>query len=65
MYLRSQFTQNFHQTSLNHLTPMSDEDRISPYNNSTISCRKVMRNNEEYQLADYLSILYNFTEVTS
>ena len=29
--------------SINHLTPMSDQDRISPYNISTISSRQVMR----------------------
>ena len=28
---------------LNLLTPMNDQDRISPYNIKTISCRKVMR----------------------
>ena len=30
-------------TLLNPLTPMSDQDRISPYNIYTISCRQVMR----------------------
>ena len=25
------------------LTPMSDQDRISPYNINTISCRQLMR----------------------
>ena len=29
--------------SLNPLTPMSDQDRISPYNCNTISTRQVMR----------------------
>ena len=29
--------------SFNPLTPMSDQDRISPYNISTISSRQVMR----------------------
>ena len=28
---------------LNPLTPMSDQDRISPYNINTISSRQVMR----------------------
>ena len=28
---------------LNHLTPMCDQDRISPYNINTISTRQVMR----------------------
>ena len=30
-------------TIFNPLTPMSDQDRISPYNINTISSRKVMR----------------------
>ena len=30
-------------TGVNPLTPMSDEDRISPYNINTISSRHVMR----------------------
>ena len=29
--------------SFNPLTPMSDQDRISPYNINTISTRQVMR----------------------
>ena len=29
--------------SINPLTPMSDQDRISPYNINTISRRQVMR----------------------
>ena len=29
----------------NPLTPMSDQDRTSPYNINTISCRQVMRIN--------------------
>ena len=29
--------------SFNHLTLLSDQDRISPYNINTISSRKVMR----------------------
>ena len=29
--------------SLNPLTPMGDQDRISPYNTNTISTRYVMR----------------------
>ena len=32
-----------HSGSLNPLTPMSDQDRISPYNIDTISSRQVMR----------------------
>ena len=30
-------------TLLNTLTPMSDQDRISPYYIYTVSCREVMR----------------------
>ena len=37
---------------LNPLTPMSDQDRISPYNINTISSRQVMRKKEKYQLGD-------------
>ena len=33
---------NMH-TDVNPLTPMSDQDRISPYNINIISCRQVMR----------------------
>ena len=31
------------------LTPMSDQDRISPYNINTISSRQVMRIKKKYQ----------------
>ena len=31
------------QQGFDPLTPMSDQDRISPHNFHTISCRKVMR----------------------
>ena len=32
-------------TGVNPLTPTSDQDRTSPYNINTVSCRKVMRIN--------------------
>ena len=35
--------QNKYLLALNPLTPMRDQDRISPYNNHTISSRQVMR----------------------
>ena len=31
------------ERTVNPLTPMSDQDRISPYYINTISCRQVMR----------------------
>ena len=34
---------SFSQNDFNPLTPMSDQDRISPYNINTISTRQVMR----------------------
>ena len=40
--LPSQTDQTF-QSDLNPLSPMSDQDRISPYNINTISRRQVMR----------------------
>ena len=37
----------------NPLTPMSDQNRISPFNINTISTRQVMKNNlEKYQFGD-------------
>ena len=42
--------------SLNPLTPMSDQDRISPYNISSISCRQEMRINTNINQGDYLLI---------
>ena len=36
-------TQSQAQSIFKPLTPMSDHDRISPYNINTISSRKVMR----------------------
>ena len=38
--------------AFNPLTPVSDQDRISPYYIYTISCRQVMRI-KKYQLWDY------------
>ena len=35
------------ETYLNILTPMSDQDRISPYNINTVSSRQVMRINKK------------------
>ena len=43
--------------ALNPLTPMSDQDRISPYYIYTIPCRQVMRI-KKYQLWDYKLIRY-------
>ena len=35
------------------LTPMCDQDRISPYNINKISSRQVMRLKKKYQSGDY------------
>ena len=42
------------------LTPMSDQDRISPYNINTISSRQVMR--KKNQLEDYKLIQYQILQ---
>ena len=39
--------------AFNPLTPMSDQDRISPYNINTISIRQVMRM-KKYKFEDFL-----------
>ena len=52
---------NSHQ--LKTLTPMNDQDRISPYNNNTTSSRPVINENEEkYQLEDYKWIQYQILQ---
>ena len=45
-----ELTNQFTQTELNLLTPMSDQDRISPDNIVTISTRSVMRIKENINL---------------
>ena len=45
-----ELTDQFTQTELNLLTPMSDQDRISPDNIVTISTRSVMRIKENINL---------------
>ena len=45
----------------NPLTPMSDQERISPYNIHTISSRQVMRI-KKYQLGDYSLIQYQILQ---
>ena len=42
------------------LTPMSDQERISPYNINTISSRQVMR--KKNQLEDYKLIQYQILQ---
>ena len=49
-------------TTLNPLTPMSDQDRISPYNINTISSRKVMRIKKKYKLREYKMIQYQILQ---
>ena len=34
------------------LTPMSDQDRVSPYNINTLSTRQVLRKKEKNQFGD-------------
>ena len=36
--------------TVNPLTPMSDQDRISPYNINTVSTKQVMRINKNINL---------------
>ena len=36
--------------TVNPLTPMSDQDRISPYNINTVSTKRVMRINKNINL---------------
>ena len=43
LYFMSNKLCNFNEKLFNLLTPMSDQDRISPYNINTISCWQVMR----------------------
>ena len=50
------------QVLLNPLTPMSDQDRISPYNIHTISSRQVMRIKKIYELQDYKLIQYQILQ---
>ena len=45
-------------TNLKPLTPMSDQDRISPYNINTISSRQVMRIKKKISIMDYRLIQY-------
>ena len=49
-------------TRLNPVTPMSDQDRISPYNINIISNRKVMREKKKYQSGDYKLIQYQILQ---
>ena len=53
--LRSGLAKIVHSENLeniNPLKPMSDQDRISPYNINAISSREVMRIKKKYQLGD-------------
>ena len=45
-------------TNLKPLTPMSDQDRISPYNINTMSSRQVMRIKKKISIMDYMLIQY-------
>ena len=50
------------QVLRNPLTPMSDQDRISPYNIHTISSKQVMRIKKIYELGDYKLIQYQILQ---
>ena len=45
-------------TTLNPLAPMSDQDRLSPYNVNTISTRQVMRIKKTINFLDNSLIQY-------
>ena len=45
-------------TTLNSLVPMSDQDRLSPYNINTISTRRVMRIKKTINFLDNSLIQY-------
>ena len=47
----------------NPLTPMSDQDRISPYNINTESSRLVRRIKMKTQLGDYKLIQYQILQI--
>ena len=46
-------------------TPMSDQDRISPYNINTVSSRQVMRIKNKLTRGLYNLIQYQIPQVTS
>ena len=48
--------------SLNPLTPMGDQDRISPYNINIIPNRQVMRIKEKCQSGDYKLIQFQILQ---
>ena len=50
------------KTVLNPLNPMSDQERISPHNISTISSRQVMRMKKNINLGDYKLIQYQILQ---
>ena len=52
-------------TCLNPLTPMSDQDWISPYNFETTLKQTSDENKEKYQLGNYQLIQYQILQTTS
>ena len=58
----SEFCYQMH-TGVNPLTPMSNQDRISPYNINTESSRLVRRIKMKTQLGDYKSIQYQIPQI--
>ena len=51
------------QVIFNPLTPMSDQDRISPYSINTISIRQVMRTRKNLSLRIFWWYSTKFSEV--
>ena len=51
------------QNQLNPLTPMSDQDRISPHNINTESSRQVRRIKKKTQLGNYGLIQYQILQI--
>ena len=49
--------------SVNPLTPMSDQDRISPFNINSESSRQVRRMKMKTQLGDYKLIQYQILQI--
>ena len=47
----------------NPLTPVSDRERISPYNINTVSGRQVRRIKKKTQLGDYKLIQYQILRI--
>ena len=47
---------------VNFLAPVSDQNRISPYNFNITSCRQLMRIRKKYKSGDYKLIQYQILQ---